>query len=205
MAVLQVPITKGKATVEIDTEQVPIDVYAEALLLGFKELANRGMSKITKASTKDEDELKSLAMEAAEKNVAAIMSGKIRFLGKKAKSGESAAVMTEARRIAKNLVKDGIKAAGMKISNVPAKEITQAANVLLAEDPSLVEQAKANLEERAKVPANVALIKSLIKEDPKLVAKAKAANEAKRKTLSATQAGKVKPRKSKGGEAATQH
>src|SRR6266404_3334612 len=148
MAELTVPITKGKGSVTIDTETLPDEVYKEAMLLGLKELCNRGMSKLTKASTKDEAELQSLAMAQAEKNVEAIAQGKIRFLGKKAKTGESAAVMTEAR--------------------------------LLASDPSIVEQAKANLEERAKVPAKVDLIKSLIKESPRLVAKAKEANEKKK-------------------------
>jgi len=51
-------------------------------------------------------------------------------------------------------------------------------------------------------------IKSLIKADPKLVAKAEArkAKEAEGKPLSAKQAGMVKGRKAKGGEAqTTQH
>ncbi len=206
MAELTVPITKGKDTVKFQTDDLPEEVYAECLLLGLKELVNRGMSKITKASTKDMEELASLAMAQAEKNVEAIMTGKIRFLGKKAKTGESAAVMTEARRLAKNLVKDGIKAAGMKISHVEPKEITAAANEMLAQDPSIVEQAKANLEERAKVPAKVDLIKSLIKESPKLVAKAAEANAKKKSTLSKTQAGKVAPRaKPKPGVSATAH
>src|SRR6266403_969496 len=170
MAELSVPITKGKGSVTIDTETLPDEVYKEAMLLGLKELCNRGMSKLTKASTKDAEELASLAMAQAEKNVEAIAQGKIRFLGKK------------------------------------AKNITAAANELLANDPSIVEQAKANLEERAKVPAKVDLIKSLIKESPKLVAKAKEANEKKKSTLSKTQAGKVAPRaKPKAGVSATAH
>src|SRR6266404_7135576 len=206
MAELQVPITKGKGFIVIDTETLVDEVYKEAMLLGLKELLNRGMSKLTKASTKDAEELASLAMAQAEKNVEAMAQGKIRFLGKKAKTGESAAVMTEARRLAKNLVKDGIKAAGMKISHVEAKDITTAANELLASDPSLIEQAKANLEERAKVPAKVDLIKSLIKESPKLVAKAAEEKAKKKSTLSKTQAGKVAPRaKPKAGVSATTH
>src|SRR5258706_11857862 len=83
MAELMVPITKGKDTVKFQTDDLLEEVYAEALLLGLKELANRGMSKITKASTKDEAELKSLAMAQAEKNVEAIMAGKKPVLAKK--------------------------------------------------------------------------------------------------------------------------
>src|SRR5258708_13592189 len=104
MAVLQVPIMKGKGFVEIDTEALPDEVYKESMLLGLKDLANRGMSKLTKASTKDAEELASLAMAQAEKNVEAIAQGKIRFLGKKAKTGEIPTVMTEARPLPTHLV-----------------------------------------------------------------------------------------------------
>jgi hypothetical protein len=207
MADIQVPITKAKGQVTIDSEAIPQEVYEEALKLGLKELANRGMSKLTKAAFKGvEADLAAACMEQAEKNVEAIMTGKIRFAGKKAKSGESAAVMTEARRLAKNLVKDSIKAAGMKISHVEAKDITAAANELLAADPSLIDKAKANLAEREKTPVSID-IKSLIKESPKLVAKANAANEKKKAgTLSKTQAGKVAARaKPKAGASATAH
>ena len=208
MAELSVPITKGKGSVTIDTETLPDEVYKEAMLLGLKELANRGMSKLTKASTKDEDELKSLAMAQAEKNVEAILSGNIRFLGKKAKTGESAAVMTEARRLAKNLIKDAIKAAGKRINTVEPKVITQGANDYLASDQgaSLIAQAKANLEERAKSPIKVDIEALGIKESPKLVAKADAEKAAKKSSLSKTQAGKVAPRaKPKAGVSATAH
>ena len=190
MPIIQIPITKGKSTVEINTDDIPDKVYQEIVLQGLKTLLNRGMSKITKASTKDEDEMKSLAMEAAAKNVEAVMSSTIKFTGGKAKKA-SGAVMTEARRLARNLVKDAMKEAGIKVSHVEAKEITAAANELLEADPSILEQAKTNLEERAKKPIAID-IKALVKTSPKLVAKAE---ERKAKDqLSKTQAGKVAKR-----------
>jgi len=197
MAILNVPVTKAKATLEIDTDAIPEDVYAEALLQGLKVLVNRGASKITKASTKDEEELKSLAMAKAVEQLELIKTSKIKFTGGKAKKA-SGAVMTEARRLARNLVKDEMKRAGIKISHVEASEITKAANALLEADPSLLETAKANLEERSKVTLKID-VKALVKEDPKLVAKAEAAKKAKKEgTLSAKQAGMVQ-KKSKGG------
>jgi hypothetical protein len=206
---VNVPITKGKGIVEIDTEAIPVEVYKEALLLGLKELANRGMSKLTKASFNgDEAALAEAAMKQAEKNVEAINSGDIRFSGKKAKTGESAAVMTEARRLAKALIKDAIKANGEKISHYEPKEITALANAYLAEDTSLIEQAKANLEERAKAPT-LEKLKSVVatglKASPKLVAKAEAAKSKKKETLSKTQAGKVAPRVKPKGSQPTAH
>lgn len=193
-----IPVTKGKASIEINIDDVPNDVYKEALLLGLKELVNRGMSKVTVAKLEgaELDKAKAAAMAIATKNVEAIKTSKIKFAGKKAKSGESAAVMTEALRLAKNLVKDEIKRAGGKISHYKASEITLAAKELLAQDESLVTQAKANLEEREKavIPAKVKIM-DLIKVDPELVKKADAKKAEKKVAgLSAKQAGMTKPR-----------
>jgi hypothetical protein len=207
MAELNVPITKGKGLVTIDTEAIPVEVYQEALLLGLKELANRGMSKLTKASfSGDEAALAEAAMKQAQKNVEAINAGDIRYSGKKAKTGETAAVMTEARRLAKALIKDAIKANGETISHYEPKEITALANAYLAEDTSLVEQAKANLEERAKAPTLEKLkgvVKAGLKASPKLVAKAEAKKT--KDQLSAKQAGKVAPRVKPKGQQPTAH
>lgn len=200
MAVMQVAVTKSKGFVEIDTEQLPDDVYAEALLQGLKVLLNRGMSKITKAELGSEDTVKAEAQVKAEKNKEAILKGDIKFTGGKAKKA-SGVVMTEARRLAKNLVKDEMKRAGIKVSHVEAKEITKAANAYLdsTEGAGLIAKAEANIAEREKVNvAGVIDIKALIKESPALVAKAEA-RKAKPKDnnqLSAKQAGmtlKAKP------------
>lgn len=204
MAVLSVPITKGKASMEIDTEKLPDAVYAEALLQGLKVLANRGMSKITKAELGDDETVKTEAMVKAAANVEDIMAGKIKFTGQKKAKGASGAAMTEARRLARNLVKDEMKRAGIKISHVEASEITKAANALLDADPALVEQAKANIEAREQVPVKDMIdIKSLIQESPELVAKANARKAKSKETLSAKQAGMVKAKaKGKGQSAA---
>lgn len=195
-----IPITKAKGTVEIDVNNdVPDDVYAEALVLGLKELANRGMTKITKASTKDEAELKTLAMAQAQKNVEAIRTSKIRFSGKKSDSKITGEVKTEAMRLAKNIVKDLMKKAGLKISHTPASEITAAAKEVLEADASIIATAQANIEARKKKSEGGVAgidITTLVKADPKLVAKdaEKKAAEKANKPLSAKQAGKVKPR-----------
>jgi len=104
--------------------------------------------------------------------------------------------MTEARRIARQIVKDQIKAAGEKVSHYTAKAITEAANGLIEADPTILETAKANLAAASKkvgdqAKAKAALAKAGIKVDPKLVAKAEAAKKEKKKEavpLSAKQA-----------------
>lgn len=196
MSRIQVPITKGKGFIEVETDDIPVSVYAEALLQGMKVLLNRGASKITKTTYPNAEELAQAAMAKAAEQMELVMTEKIKFTGGKAKKA-SGAVMTEARRLAKALVKDAMKAEGIKISHVAAKDITAMANEIL-NDPEqgqpIIDQAKANLAEREKTPIKIS-VKGKIKEDPKLVAKAE---EKKAKDqLSAKQAGKVKARTKK--------
>ena len=63
--VISVPITKGKTSIDIDIDQLPDEVYKELIIQGAKVLMNRGMSKITKASTKDEAEMMAEALRQA--------------------------------------------------------------------------------------------------------------------------------------------
>lgn len=211
MSVLQIPVTKAKATVGIDTDTIPTEVYQEALRLGLKELVNRGMSKITKTAHPDEDELKAKALEQAGKNVEAINAGKIRFSAGAAKKA-SGAVMTEARRLAKNVIKDEMKKAGLKIAHVDASEITKAANALLASDAGarFIDEAKAELQRREEAKAQIetagevplSSILAGIAINPTKKAKAETAAAKKKASakpkaegqLSAKQAGKVAPR-----------
>ncbi len=201
---MRVPVTKGKGFVEIDTASLPDDVYAEALLQGLKVLVNRGASKITKETYPDAAELATAAMAKAEEQVELIKTSKIKFTGAKTVKKESGKVMTEARRLARNVVKDAIKASGGKISHYEAKDITAAANELLKSDPSLVEQAKANLEALEKAPSHTVDISTLISVSAKKVAQAdeKKAKEKANAPLSAKQAGKTKVR-AKGGAPAS--
>lgn len=205
MAVLQIPVTKGKATIDFDTDWLSDDVYTIVVMEGLKTLLNRGTSKVTKETYPDEAELRAKAMEIAADQVDKVKAGDIKRTGA-AKSKESGKVMAEARRIARGLVKDLMKEAGIKISHVKASEITNAANEMIAGDPTIVEQAKANIESAEAAPKHKVDIKSLIKTDPELVAKAEAKavkEKAERVTqLSKTQAGKAKSRK--GGNAGAQ-
>lgn len=205
MAILSVPITKGKANIDIELDDIPLEVYQEALLQGLKVLLNRGASKITKETYPVEAELQAAAMVKAQEQVELVKTSKIKFTGGKSKSKASGAVMTEARRLAKNIIKDEMKRAGLKISHVEPKEITAAANALLEADPSIIETAKVNLEARQATPVKLD-IKSLIKESPTLIKKAedKKAKDKANRPLSAKQAGKVAPRaKAKPGATAS--
>lgn len=203
MTMLTIPITKGKGSIDIETGDIPEDVYAEALIQGLKVLLNRGASKITKETYPVDTELQAAAMAKANEQLELVKTSKIKFTGAKATKA-SGAVMTEARRLAKNIIKDEMKRVGIKISHVEPKEITAAANELLKSDASIIETAKANLEARLATPVKGIDIKSLIKESPKLIAaaEAKKAKDKANKPLSKTQAGKTQTRtKPKASEA----
>lgn len=205
MTVMAIPCTKGKTSIDIDTDKLPEDVYAEALRQGLKVLLNRGMSKITKAELGDQATVEKEANLKGAANLEAIYGGSIKFSGTKAKSGVSGAVKTEAMRLARNLIKDGMKQAGIKISHVEASEITKAARELLEGDPSIIETAKTNLEERSKVPVADTLLKSIKISDKKVAAAEKRKAE-KATQLSAKQAGMTVKAKGKGKPAqATAH
>ena len=192
-----IPITikNGAGTVEVDTARLPDAVYREALLQGLKVLAERAMSKLTKEAYPDEDERKAAIKAKAEANIQDMYEGKVKLTGALAVKKASGAVMTEAMRLARILVKDRMKAEKIKISTVKASDITAAAKTFIEADPSIIATAEANLKAREATPIKVD-IKSLIKADPALVAKAKAKADAAKadKPLSAKQAGKVAPR-----------
>jgi hypothetical protein len=216
MGVLNIPVVKaGGKTIAIDTDTDLDDrMFKLALEEGLKVLINSKMSKITAQSKLEGAELEAsqaAAMEIAEKNLAAIKSGEFKKGGRGASASSTKVpreVMTEARRLAKEVIKNEIRAAGMKISHVEPRDITAAANNLLETDPSYIEQAKANIEARNVVapvatddPTVVAAAKSklaslgLSGESPKLLAAAEERKAKSKAVLSATQAGKAAPRK----------
>lgn len=203
MAKLQIPISKGtKLFMEIDTDEIaseefPADVYTEILFQGLKQVLNRGQSK--EASSKQMPEAKQAENNArlltkAEETLEAMRKGEIRITGGKSKSKVTGAVKTEAMRLARLAVKDAIKSEGkVKISHVPAREITALAKELIesedgAEYIALAEETiKAREENESKVKSKIDLGK--IKADPKLVAESEAKKAKSKATTAAKKAG----------------
>jgi hypothetical protein len=202
--IVTIALKNAAGNVEVDTAKLPDDVYREALMQGLKVIAERGMSKITKANIPDEETRRAEIKAKAEANVQDMYDGKVKITGAKTVKKASGAVMTEAMRLARNLIKDAMKANKIKISTVKASEITKAAKAYIESNPSIIATAEKNLQEREQTPMTID-IKSLIHVDPELVAKAeaKAAKAKADKPLSKTQAGKVAPR-AKGAKPAAQ-
>lgn len=161
MSVLNITITKAKAVMPIETNDLPEAMYEEALILGLKAILNRGTTKITKEAYPNEDELKAAALKVAEKQKKDLMDGKIRRTGAKAQK-VSGALMTEARRLARALVKDELKRQGIRATYVEASEITKAANAYIAVDPSILEKAQANLDAREEMKSSAVDISKIV-------------------------------------------
>jgi hypothetical protein len=187
---LKIPVVKAKGFVEVSTGDLPEHVYREALVQGLKVLVNRGMTKLTKEAYPDPEKLKEAAMEAAEKTLQNMYDGKIRIMGGAKSDKVPREVMTEARRIARNLVKEELKRSGIKVSYVESSEITKAANALMAEQPAIMRQAEEEVERRAATK-----VKIDVKSIPLSQKKIKAAEARKAdKTISAAKTGKIATR-----------
>ena len=206
MAILKIAIAKGGkgAIFEVDTdvlnsEDFPADAYQRIIEEGLKSLLNSRMSKLA-APTKLEgdafEQNKAAALAKAAENFDLLCKGELVKRAASAKSAAPREVMTEARRIAKEVVKTEIRKSGMKPSLVPAADITAAANALIESDPQYIRTAEANLAERATVTSKID-IASLISESPKLKAKAEKAAADKKAQLSAKQASMPKSGKAK--------
>jgi hypothetical protein len=190
-SIVSVFIAKAKASLDVDISKLPDDVYNEVIQKGLQSVLGRGMSEIKTGALEGAELVKAqeAALEVAAANLDKCYKGEIRFMAAK-RTKVKGKERTEAMRIAKQIVKDQMKAEGLKISHYSAKEITAAAEQVLADNPEILEQAKENLakieEERSKkVKIN---LKSTMKADPKKVAAAeekkaaaKAATAAKRK------------------------
>lgn len=202
MANLRVPIAKGgkDAYIDVDYDLIPTEQLTNVAINGLVTILNARMSKvgaITKLEGKALEDAKAMAMKIANENLESLMANRTKPKGKAAKSDHPREVMTEARRIAKEMVKNKLRAANRRISHVAASDITKAANMMIESDPSIIEKAREAIAERANLTNTMTSeidVTSMVPEDPKKVAKAEKAKTDRRGQLSATQAGLVAPR-----------
>ena len=182
----EIPVVKGKDVVIIEASACPDDVYNEALYLGFKALINRGQSEVTASNFPDEQERAEEAVAIATKTISDMYAGKIRrSSGAKASGAGKGELQQEARRLAKIYVKAELKEAGLRVSLIKPAEITKLANEMIANDPSIMEEAKANIAKRKEKgkakKIDIAALKAKVKEDPELVEKANKRTKSRKK------------------------
>ncbi len=205
--ILKIKINKAGTHLDVDTGRFSEEVYAHIFVKGLEPLLNARMSKIHVKDLEGEElaAAQADALKIAEENLNNLYEGKITRgrAAAKTKDGKKVdrEVMTEARRLAKEIIKDEIRAAGKKPSHFEPSEITKAANSLLEADDSIIEKAMANIAARKEVKTAHNLV-GMLHESPKLLAKANERKLERKATLSATQAGRPKVTPRKGQQAA---
>ncbi len=139
------------------------------------------------------EEARNNALTQAAKNLEDFKSGKLVKRGTaKTASKEGKEVLTEALRQCKEVVRDRLKAAKVRISTVAAKDITEAAKKLLSEREAFyIAKAKTALAERAEeAEVDADTVDTILpKADPAKVAKLEAEKAARKTVSSAKQAG----------------
>lgn len=194
---MKIKISKAKADLVVDFQSLPVEVQLYIVEQGLSKVLNSATAKETAATTPDETQRGLNAMGLAEKKLDSLKAGKLVARKSSGDGKTPAVVMTEARRLAKNIVKAGLKAKGKKISDFTAKAITEAANLYLADHKELVDQAKASIDAAAALAASAEVNVDAIPVDPVKVAAREKANADKRAETAAKNAGKP------GGQAST--
>ena len=147
--VYQIQISKAKRNLNVKSTDFSDEMYRAIFSEGLKSILNKGMSKIkVKDLEGDElDEARDEAFKQAEENLEALKRGEL----KKRRGGaakDSRDVVMEARRLAKEAVKDAYRAANKKTTGIKASVFTASANELLeSEDGEMFfEKARVNVE-----------------------------------------------------------
>lgn len=154
--IFKIKIAKARTALDVEFDELPGDVQQYIVEQGLSKLLNSATAKVTKANEPDETKLAEQALGLANKKLDSLKAGSFKRTTK-SDGKVPGVVMTEARRLAKNIVKAGIKAAGQRISDYEAKAITEAANAYLAQHPELIETAKASIEASSSVTSAAAV------------------------------------------------
>lgn len=197
----KIKIAKAEQVVEVAWVDLSDDVRTYIVEQGLSKVLNSATAKETKATTPDDTTRKANALALANKKLDSLKRGE--FKRTKAAGKVPGAVMTEARRLAKNIVKAAIKAAGEKISDYEAKTITEEANAYIDQHPELVAQAEASIAAAQDLAAKTGVnVKSIPVSEKKKAARIEA-NAKKRAETAAKDAGKPGPQASKLKKGAT--
>lgn len=208
---LDIPIVKaGKGyVVRVELDKIPVEMYIDALAKGLKAQLNSGMSKLDSTKDMTGTELegqREAIMAKANENLDKLYANKLRkSAATKQKSDVPQAVMAEARRIAKIMIKDQIKREGKKkVSLIPAKVLTAAANKLIADQPSILKRAADNIAKRDEGLEDIKVSVGDLEEDEGLAKKAASRAKSRKKPSKAEDEAEAAPRAKKGREARAQ-
>jgi hypothetical protein len=137
---MQVNVGKG-ITLEIAHDQLPEAALEHAIMIGLRNILMDSHASITTTEYPDEAQREAAARAMVDKKLAALMSGEVRV----ASSREGDPVRAEALRMATDMIKAKIRAAGRKLSDYEPKVIREAAAKLVT--PDLLAKAQARVAE----------------------------------------------------------
>jgi hypothetical protein len=190
----KIKVAKAGQDVEIIWNELSDEVKMHIIEHGFSKVLNAATAKVTKTTQPDAEKLKAEAYNLAMKKLDALKRGEVGR--KKASKGPGGKVMTEARRLAKIIVKAAIKEQGGKISDYEAKEITEAANQYIEENPQIVADAEASIKRAEALAGKGTIDTKKIPVSAKKVAAREAKNAEARKGTADKAAGKPGPQAS---------
>lgn len=195
MTTFNIKVTKAKQALEVVWEELPDAIKLRIIEEGLGKLLNAATAKVTAKSSESPESMASQALGLAQKKLDSLKKGELR--AKVSRDGKvSGVVMTEARRLAKNIIKQQIKAANKKILDYEAKAITEAANVYLTNHPELVAAAQASIDAAKGLATQAGVDVSAIPVSEAKKAKRIAKNAEARAATAAKDAGKPGPQKS---------
>lgn len=180
------------------------DVYDSIFMEGLKVHLSKGLAG-TKAEGKITVKDTAKIEAKAKANLQNLVEGKVKASRAKVK-GASGAVMVEARRLAKNAIKQEAKRQGIKVSHLDPKEITVWANQLLESEhgKALIAQATENLNKAGEESLFSGINLGIHANDSRAVkANKKAQDAADKKEKEKAKAGAFVPQK--GGKPAQMH
>jgi len=180
--VFNIPVAKAGDTIELDVNRLPENMYQYLVFLGAKAVLARGMSNVTKAEFPNEAERNEEAAIIAKKTLTDLYAGKVRMTGMTKEKGLGRGeINTEAMRIAREDVKAQLKEEGFRVSLIKPAFISKLAKELIANDPEIMAEAKANVEKRKAAGKKKRIDLSQVTEDAELVKKAEAKGKGRKR------------------------
>ncbi len=195
--IIDVNVPKAKTKLKLNWDALDLDTKLAIIQAGVEKIVQASTTKATKADYPDEKQLAEVALSMATKKLEEIQEGKWKPGRRASTSGKvPGVVMTEARRLAKNIIKAQIKAANQRISDYEPKVITEYANLYLQDHEELIAQAQKSIEDSKKLAEKAAVDVSAIPVSAVKRAKNEARKAEARAATEAKNAGKPGPQAS---------
>lgn len=141
---MTISISIGKANTDLTVDFAALAPHVQDYVVryGLTQILNDAHSSVTATEVPDAAERGEQALELANKKLDAMIRGEVRAFG--GRSGDP--IKTEANRLATLVINGALKAKGVKVKSLPKGKFAELVANYLTKNPSVMEQAKANIE-----------------------------------------------------------